>query len=168
MVLWGQFVILRHASWPQHVTFHHFPRLAPCKASGRPTVYNTSHSACCSSMKCLFIGTIGVQRVICLFWMRSGGFDKVSWIKALEGGLKDRSQGLLGVRKATAGRPAALCVADGPIKWHFSPLFLCWRGDVYLFNLSEVSIKGRVQPEVTLALCCCCIFFFFFNHAFTL
>lgn len=48
--------------------------------------------------------------------MRSGGFDKVSWIKALEGGLKDRSQGLLGVRKATAGRPATLCVADGPIK----------------------------------------------------
>lgn len=31
--------------------------------------------------------------------MRSGGFDKVSWIKALEGGLKDRSQGLVGVRR---------------------------------------------------------------------
>lgn len=36
--------------------------------------------------------------------MRSGGFDKVSWIKTLEGGggwsgLKDRSQGLIGVRR---------------------------------------------------------------------
>lgn len=67
--------------------------------------------------------------------MRSGGFDKVSWIKALEGGLKDRSQGLLGVRKATAGRLAALYVADGPIQRYFSPLFLCWTGDVYLLNL---------------------------------
>lgn len=86
VVQWCQFVIVLHASWLQHVTFHHFPRLALCKALGWPAVYNTSHSACCSSMKFLFIEATGVQRVICLFWMRSGGFDKVSWIKALGGG----------------------------------------------------------------------------------
>lgn len=67
--------------------------------------------------------------------MRSGGFDKVGWIKALEGGLKDRSQGLLGVRKATAGKLAASCVADGPIKRYLSLLFPCWTGNMYLFNL---------------------------------
>lgn len=48
---------------------------------------------------------------------------RLAGLKHWRGGLKDRSQGLLGVRKATAGRPAALCVADGPIKRYFSPLF---------------------------------------------
>ncbi len=99
VVQWCQFVIVLRASWLQHVTFHHFPRLALCEALGWPAVYNTSHSACCSSMKFLFIEATGVQRVICLIWMRSGGFDKVSWIKALEGELKDRSQRLAGVRR---------------------------------------------------------------------
>lgn len=56
VALWGQFVIILHASWLQHVTFHHFPRLALCKDLGWPAVYNTAHSAYCSSMKFLFIG----------------------------------------------------------------------------------------------------------------
>lgn len=108
-------------------------------------------------MKCLFIGTTGVQRVICLFWMRSGGFDKVSWIKALEGGLKDRSQGLLGVRQATVGRLPALCVADGPIKRYFSLLFLCWTGNIYLCNLLKsvesagVSLRSPLFCPVVLS-----------------
>lgn len=123
MAPWGQFAVLWHASWPQHVTDHHFPRLAPRGASGRPTVYNTSHSACCSSMKCLFIGTIGVQRVICLFWMRSGGFDKVSWIKALEGWTEGQVTGAAGGKKGDCRKTGSLVCCWWPNQTIFQPSF---------------------------------------------
>ena len=65
-------------------------------------------------MKFLFIEATGVQRVICLFWMRSGGFDKVSWIKALEGGgAEGQVTGAGWGEKATTRRLAAFIVRDG-------------------------------------------------------
>lgn len=96
----------------------HFPSLSQVspKALGWPTVYNTSPSACCCSMKFLFIEATGVQRVICLFWMRSGGFDKVSWIKALGGrggGAEGQVTGAGQGEKATMKRLAPFIVRYG-------------------------------------------------------
>lgn len=109
----------------------HFPSLSqvsPREAFGCHAVYNTSHSAHCSSMKFLFLETAGVHKVICLFWMRSGGFDKVSWIKALvEAGSKGQVTGAgwgwEGHQEKT-GRPDF-------IWWSASAHYLakCWAGD---------------------------------------
>lgn len=140
VALWGQFVIILHASWLQHVTFHHFPRLALCKDLGWPTVYNTAHSACCSSMKFLFIGGPLACREssACSEWglvvlTRLAGLKR--WLR---GDWKTGHLGLVGVKKATGRRVAASVLWDGPCQsFSFGECWTKW--------LSEPNSKPTLQ-----------------------